>query len=1124
MRFGLEPAKATEAGKIFLGALCLFLLNHFAGTAAAAPDWENASVFEISREPARATFVPFASVEQALAGEATNSPFYLSLNGDWKFNWVPRPELRPTNFFEINFNDSAWKTIPVPASWEMNGYGTPIYVSSGYPFKIDPPRVTSEPPANFTAFKERNPVGSYRRTIELPKHWDGRRAFLHFDGVESAFYVWVNGRLAGYSENSRSPAEFEITRLLQAGTNQIAVQVFKYSDGSYLEDQDMWRMGGIFREVYLHSTAAARLSDFAVRTTFDAGYSNATLEIKPELAANANLSLDGWTVNAQLFDSEAKAVFTKELSQSAAKILNRDWDAKIMNDRVPQRGEPKFAWLSGKVMNPAKWTAETPNLYTLVLTLRDAKGNVVEADRCHVGFRQIEIRDGQFLVNGQPIKLRGVNRHEIDPDTGHVVSEADMIKDIVLMKQANLNAVRTSHYPNDPRWYELCDRYGVYVLDEANIETHGTRGTLANDPRWTAAFLDRAISLAERDKNHPSVIMWSLGNESGYGPNFAAMSAWLHEFDPTRPVHYEGAQGAGQRDLAFQPGETNTLADAEGTMAIEPDPASVDVISRFYPRVMQAYAKPNAPENTRWEHLLAFAQRTNDPRPVLTSEYAHAMGNAIGNLQEYWDEIYANPRMLGGFIWEWCDQGLRKTAPDGKKFIAYGGDFGDRPNLGIFCIKGMVTSEREIYPKYWEVKKVHQPIAISAASPKPGNVAVKVLNRNSFLNLTNYVLRWTVTSSERGEIQSGQLQPVDCAAGSEAAVEIPVRELTGTKPGEACWLRVSFGTTTDSLWAKAGHEVAWEQFALEVNGSEELSPRQPAVTPPDLVETGDLVKITGTNFSATFSRAAGTLVSLKFGGRELLATNPLAGPALQLFRAPTDNDKGFGKWLARDWREAGLTNLTRQVDSFEVAWVKPGAVKISTVVITHAKDGGYRLLTTWTMRGDGALEMDNTFAPFGELPVLPRVGLAMQLAKDLENIRWLGRGPFENYPDRKSAADMGVWTSTVTRQFTPYVRPQENGSHEDVRWVTLTDAAGYGLKVITETNPFAFSALHFTANDLASARHHHELRPRTEVILSLDAKMSGLGNSSCGPGVLEKYAAKPETYSLKLRLMRAENQ
>ena len=685
------------------------------------------------------------------------------------------------------------------------------------------------------------------------------------------------------------------------------------------------------------------------------------------------------------------------------------------------------------------------------------------------------------------------------PDTGHALSTGRMVQDITLMKQANINAVRTCHYPDDPRWYDLCDRYGIYVLDEANICTHGTRGSLANDPAWTGAFLDRAQRLAERDKNHPSVIIWSMGNESGYGPNFAAVSGWLHEFDPTRPVHYEGAQG-----------ETN-------------DPPAVDIIGRFYPRLMtETYAKPDDPWNLRWNKLLEIAQRTNDSRPVLATEYAHAMGNAVGNLQDYWNEIYSNPRMLGGFIWEWCDQGLHQKTADGKIFTAFGGDFGDAPNHGGFCIKGLVGADREIFPKYWEVKKVYQPVAIEPVNLKPGKVEVKITNRNSFLNLSNYEVRWSATGSDGELIQSGVLDPIDCAPGKSCEVKIPVEKIRNAKPGAEFWLRVSFHTRTESLWAGSGCEIAWQQMQLNVKPATRAPPVAPgagALPKLELIQNGDAVKIKGTNFSAAFSRSAGTLTSLNFGGREMLppATSGPAGPVLQLFRAPTDNDKGFGKWLARDWREAGLTSLVRRVESFEVSGTKSDEVKIKTVSTSRAAGGGYKLKTIWTIHGDGAVEMENQLAPFGTLPLLPRVGVVMQLAKDFENVRWFGRGPWENYPDRKDSADMGVWSSTVDAQYVDYVRPQENGSKEDVRWLTLTDENGNGLKVAAGENPFSFSTLHFTAGDLASVRHNYELSPRPEIILSLDAKQCGLGNSSCGPGVLEKFSVPPQSYRLHLR-------
>jgi len=1061
---------------------------------ATAPDWENEQVLHIHSEPPRVGCVPFATAEQALIGEATNSPFYFSLNGDWKFHWSPTPELRPANFFETNFTDASWTNLAVPSNWEMHGYGTPIYLGSGYPFQLDPPRVTSAPPTNWTAFAQRDPVGSYRKTFELPASWAGRRVFLHFDGVDSAFYLWVNGARVGFSKDSRTPAEFELTECVQPGENQIAVEVYRWSDGSYLEDQDMWRLSGIFRPVYLYSTAAARIRDFTVRTDLADDYRDATLQIKPELTAK-NLSLSNWTVRAQLFDADENPVFTPALSHDAAEILNPGFSAKILDERMPQRGEPKFAWLEARIKSPAKWTAETPNLYKLVLTLNDEKGGVVEAESCQVGFRKIEIRSGRFLLNGQPLRLRGVNRHEMDPDTGHALTTERMVQDITLMKQANINAVRTCHYPDDPRWYDLCDRYGIYVLDEANICTHGTRGFLANDPRWTGAFLDRAQRMAERDKNHPSVIIWSMGNESGYGPNFAAISGWLHAFDPTRPVHYEGAQ---------------TETDA---------PKAVDIIGRFYPRLTTAvYAKPADPWNLRWAKLLQIAQQTNDHRPVLATEYAHAMGNAVGNLQEYWNEIYSDPRMLGGFIWEWCDQGLHKKLPDGKVVTAFGGDFGDVPNHGGFAIKGLVSTERNTFPKYWEVKKVYQPVAIEALKLTPKRVVVRIRNRNAFLNLTNFAARWSVTDSDGKEIQSGLIKAIDCAPGQACVAKIAVEAIHDLKPGAEFWLRVVFCAKSDSLWARAGYEIAWQQFKLEVRTPAVSKNKSAGLPVLSLIQSGDLVKISGTNFSVCFSKSAGTLTSLVFTGREILATNQPAGPMLQLFRAPTDNDRGFGKWLARDWREAGLSNLVRRVDSFEIVAARAEAVQIQTAATSRAADGGYQTKTLWTIRADGLVEMENEFTPFGELPLLPRIGLVMQLAADYENVRWLGHGPWENYSDRKESADIGVWSDSVNGQFAPYVRPQENGNKEAVRWLALTDEKGSGLKFTAADNPFSFSALHFSASDLASARHSFELQPRPEVILSLDASMSGLGNSSCGPGVLEKYSVPPLACRLSLRL------
>ena len=599
-------------------------------------------MLQINREPARAYFIPYA---------AQKGDRMVTLNGEWQFRWTKTPDERIHDFYRTDFDASTWDKLAVPANWEVNGYGTPIYISAGYPFKIDPPYVMREPKKEWTTYMERNPTGQYRRTFTIPATWQEGQAFLRFEGVMSAFYVWVNGLRVGYSQGSMEPSEFNITNYIKKGENQIAIEVYKYSDGSYLEDQDFWRFGGIHRDVLIYHTPDVRIRDVAVRASMDG-----VLQINPQFAVFRGETGEDYRLVATLLDANRPVGGD---TVAAAEILDLQHKAARMNEWYPQRGHRKFNRMEIKVANAKLWSVEQPYLYTLRLQLQKADGTVVEQVTQKVGFRTIQIKGGQLLINGKAIKIRGVNRHEHDPYTARVMSEQRMLQDLRLMKAANINAVRLAHYPNCPRWYELCDSMGMYVMDEADAETHGLRGTLASTPDWGDAFLDRAIRMAERDKNHPCVIFWSLGNESGYGPNQAAMSAWLHEFDPTRPVHYEGAQG-------------NYTGKGEEI----PDPSTVDVISRFYPRVMQEYLNPGIPEgsdkeraeNARWERLLEIANKTGDrctwvgsdggPRPVLASEYAHCMGNALGNFKEYWDEINSNPRMLGGFIWDWVDQGI----------------------------------------------------------------------------------------------------------------------------------------------------------------------------------------------------------------------------------------------------------------------------------------------------------------------------------------------------------------------------------------------------------------------------------------------------------------------------------
>ena len=970
-----------------------------------------------------------------------------------------------------------------------------------------------EPKADYTTYKERNPVGQYRRTFVLPVGWEADgQTFLRFEGVMSAFYVWINGERVGYSQGSMEPSEFNITDYLKTGENQIALEVYRYSDGSYLEDQDFWRFGGIHRSIHLIHTPDVRMRDYTIRTLLaSAGnYKDFILQIDPQFSVYRGMTGKGYTLQAVLKDVSGKEIV--KLQGEVEEILDLEHKASRMNEWYPQRGPRKTGRLSAMIKSPERWTAETPYLYKLHLTLQNAEGKVIEQAEQSVGFRTVEINKGQLLINGNPVRFRGVNRHEHDPRTARVMSEERMLQDILLMKQANINAVRTSHYPNVSRWYELCDSLGLYVMDEADIEEHGLRGTLASTPDWYAAFMDRAVRMAERDKNYPSIVMWSMGNESGYGPNFAAISAWLHDFDPTRPVHYEGAQGV------------------DGN----PDPKTVDVISRFYTRVKQEYLNPGIAEgedkeraeNARWERLLEIAERTNDDRPVMTSEYAHSMGNALGNFKEYWDEIYSNPRMLGGFIWDWVDQGIYKELPDGRIMVAYGGDFGDKPNLKAFCFNGLLMSDRETTPKYWEVKKVYAPVQLAV-----NNGQLIVTNRNHHIDLSQYRCLWTLTidgkQKEQGEITLPKVAP-----GESETITLPAfRSLSdkkalnrkgnnsnSTNTLSDCLLKVSIVLKSDALWAKAGHEVTWEQFCLQ----------QGELLSADLINKGALqvkeddksLSVSGRGFSVQWEKkAVGSITSLMYNGKEILTQNHFpVQPVTQAFRAPTDNDKSFGNWLAKDWQLHGMDHPLISLESFDHEVRADGAVIVRIRTTNLYKEGNVTTTSVYTISSDGVIDLKTTFLPQGVLPELPRLGLAFCLAPAYNTFTWYGRGPQDNYPDRKTSAATGLWKGTVAEQYIHYPRPQDSGNKEEVQFFTLTDKQNKGIRVDAVEDVFSASALHYTAQDLYKETHDCNLKPRPEIILSMDAAVLGLGNSSCGPGVLKKYAIEKKEHTLHIRI------
>ncbi len=1048
----MSNVRFNERGVSTRMILSMLVMSMVGGSSpGAALDWENPEVFGRNKEPGHCTLMPYPDLASALECKRGASPYYQSLNGAWKFNWVRQPADRPVDFYQPDYDVSGWKEIPVPSNWERHGYGRAIYLNITYPHPANPPYI----PHDY------NPVGSYRREFTVPDNWDGREVFLHFDGVTSACYVWVNGERVGYSQDSMTPAEFNVTKYLQPGSNTLAVEVYRWSDGAYLEDQDMWRLSGIYRGVYLFATPKVHIRDFFVRSTLDDLCQNGILTIRPKLATYADTALEGWTVQAQVYDDQKKAVLSGPLKTDVARILNETY---------PQRDNVPFALLEASIPNPKRWSAETPNLYTLVLTLNDGDGKVVEAESCRIGFRKIEIKDGQLMVNGHSIKLFGVNRHEHDPDGGRAIPLSRMLQDIMLLKQNNINAVRTSHYPDNPVWYELCDQYGIYLIDEANLETHGVGGLLSNVATWHGAFVERAVRMVERDKNHPSVIFWSLGNESGCGPNHAAMAAWIHDYDPTRPVHYEGAVGTPK------------------------DPYYVDVISRMYARI---------PE------IVAIAMNPIDERPMVLCEYAHAMGNSVGNLKEYWDAIRTHRRLIGGFIWDWADQGLRERAADGTMFWAYGGDYGDNPNDGNFCCNGLVQPDRKPNPSLHEVKKVYQRIHVTPLDLPAGVVAVE--NEYDFTSLGFVDGAWEL-SCDGAIIQKGKLPALKLAPKARQNVTIPLERPKPDGPAEY-WLKVTFTLAKDTPWAERGYVVAWDQFQVPVAVPAASVADLAAMPPVELHQEADAYTVVGPNFKVAVGNRSGGLESLVFDGTELIAA-PLAP---NLWRVPIDNDNGNDMAQRQGvWRHAGPG---RTVESVKARQVNPQMVRITAVAILPVGEGT-QFLTTYDVYGSGDILVEASLHPSGDnLPELPRLGMQMAVPKQFSTMSWFGRGPHESYWDRKTAAVVGLYSGPVEEQIHVYVRPQENGNKTDVRWMILTNRDSVGLMAIGMPL-LDVSAWPFSMEDLEKAGHINELPRRDFITVNLDYKQMGVGgDDSWGARTHPEYTlpARPYAYRFRLR-------
>ena len=1052
------------------------------------PDWHNPAIIARNREAGHTPLNAYPSLEAALAG---HSPYRRLLSGEWAFHLAPSPEQAPQDFYQEAFDVSEWDRVPalghwapgqVPSNWQMLGYDKPIYVNIGYPFPQNGEPRTPPLEARFQPLppipEDDNPPGCYRRAFAVPQTWEGRRVFLLFEGVDSAFHLWVNGQAVGYSQGSRLPAEFDITSLVRPGEeNTLAARVYRYSDGSYLEDQDVWNLSGIYRDVYLWSAPPAHVRDVFVRTELDEAYRDATLKVRAVVVNRGEEDVGGQTIALSLLDAEGDAV----LQTSAPAALLKT-------------GGEMFVDVEEAVREPRKWSAEDPYLYTLLVALEDGQGEVLQVERVQVGFRQVEIKDKQIHVNGVPIVFRGVNRHEHDPNTGHTVSVESMVKDILLMKRFNFNTVRTSHYPNDPRWYDLCDQYGLYLIDEANVESHGVLGKLTRDPDWADAFLQRGMRMVQRDKNHPSVIIWSLGNEAGSGPNHAAMAGWIREYDPTRPIHYE-----------------NATTRWGGQYTGPDDGRYVDIVSHMYPPL----EVPKLTTQSEPPVVLAEeAQLPGENRPLIMCEYAHAMGNSVGNLVEYWQAIAQYKRLQGGFVWDWVDQGIRQRTEAGESWFAYGGDFGDDPNDGSYCINGVVFPNRRVQPALWELKKVMQPVEIEAVDLALGRV--RITNKHHFTDLGYLIPTWRLTADGK-VLQEGQLPALTTAPGESEVVTLPLA-LPEPQPSTEYWLNLSFVLAEETAWAEAGHEVAWAQFTLDLDKPQPAPLEVAGMAQLALEECDAQLVITGgADFELTFDKESGRMESFRWQGRELIER----GPALHAWRAPTHNDEArWDVWMAESWRDAGLDRLEPRTEEMAANRIEPQVVDVTVRSTLIAPDGSaaFDVVYAYTVHSSGDVLIDTHITPAEDLPPLPRLGLQMTVPAGYETLTWYGRGPHESYVDRKAGAAVGLYSGAVDDQYVPYIVPQENGNKTDVRWAALTDANGVGLLVVARPL-MELSAHHYTTQDLTQAAHTHELTRREAITLNLDAAQCGLGSASCGPPMLDRYMLYPEetVFSVRLR-------
>ncbi len=1006
-------------------------------------EWQDYTIFQVGAEAPRSSFLTYKNREDALNYKNFPKDDYTLLNGQWSFYWSRNPMERPVDFYSESYNISKWKKILVPADWQMQGYDEAYYTNISFPFWAKFP----DPPESF------NPVGSYKRKFVVNPSWKGKHIMLHFNGVNSAFYVWVNGKKVGYNQNSKAPAEFDVTSVVKAGENDLAVEVYRWNAGSYLEDQDMWRLSGIERDVYLYTLPQTTVWDYKVVANLTDNYKNGNLDLSLTLR-NFNTIAEKGKVKIELINRKDRSIKYSE---------TKDWSAD-------KAGTIDLNF-SSSINTPLLWSAEKPNLYDLLIQLEDNKGVIYQIVPQRVGFRSVEIKESNLLVNGKRIYLKGVTRHEHDPETGHVVSVESMINDIRVMKQFNINAVRTSHYPDDTKFYDLCDEYGLYVIDEANIESHGLgkyigkgygynmRTPTADSASWFPAHLDRTRRMVERDKNHPSIAVWSLGNEAGIGDNFHKTYQWIKQHDNTRMVQYE-QEWTGQY---------------------------TDIVAPMY------HTLPD---------LISFS-KSDDKRPLIMCEYAHAMNNSVGNLQDYWDVIESHPKLQGGYIWEWVDQGLTKTAPDGKKFWGYGGDFSPAgtPSDGLFCIKGLVFPDRTPKPSLYEVKKVYQSIKFKAADLSKGDIKIK--NGYFFTNLSDFIVNWDIKGNGK-IVKSGTVMlPQGLQPGDSITIHLPFDQIK-VEPGVEYFLKFDARTKYVAPLLPAGHIIAAEQFKLPffapITVSKTLTERV------SFTESWDKEVVTGRGFAYTFNRQSGALQTMMYQGHNLLRD----GLYPDFWRVPTSNDNGnkMPKRLAM-WKDIQSIRTINAVEAKQLS--------TDTILITmrsKLKSGDADLDITYKVSADGAIKVNMAFKKGDtKAPELPRFGMKLVMPGEYQNMTWFGRGPFESYWDRKTAAFIDRYSGKVMDQYTPYISPQENGNKTDVRWASWQNKDGLGL-MITGVAPVNVSAHNYTQDDLEKAMHTNEVPVKDIVEIHVDLQQMGVGgDTSWGAYAHDQYRLLADQYS-----------